>query len=96
MTISVLEWLEEWYFDHCDGDWEHVKGVEIGTLDNPGWRLRVDVDAEVPAFQRVEWEEGDEWLQAWLEAGVLNVACGPRSLQRALLLVRDTLATPSR
>jgi Immunity protein 53 len=28
---------------HCDGDWEHSSGVSIGTIDNPGWSLDVEL-----------------------------------------------------
>lgn len=91
-TDDLLDWLEQWYTRHCDGEWEHEYGVDIGTLDNPGWRIRLRVDDELPSFDRVEWEEGDdEWLHAWLEDGQLNVACGPCCLRRALTLVREAL-----
>jgi len=67
-----------------------------GTARTPfgfaaGWRLRFRVAEELRVFERVEWEEGEEWLHAWLEGGHLHVACAPRSLRRALALVRDTL-----
>jgi hypothetical protein len=41
--MHVLERMIEWYRQHCDGDWEHQHGVHIGTLDNPGWSVDVDV-----------------------------------------------------
>jgi len=63
----------------------------IRTLDNPGWHVRMRANADLEAFDRVAWEDGDEWLHAWLDEGQLNVACGPRSLGRALTLLRETL-----
>ncbi|MFE2849501.1 Imm53 family immunity protein, partial [Streptomyces scopuliridis] len=33
----LLDWLQNWYTQQCDGDWEHEWGVKIATLDNPGW-----------------------------------------------------------
>jgi hypothetical protein len=39
-----LDRLAKWYSDNCDGGWEHQSGVEITTLDNPGWHLLVDLD----------------------------------------------------
>ena len=42
-TMDDLEWLERWYAEQCDGDWEHLCGVKIDTLDNPGWLLTVDL-----------------------------------------------------
>ena len=41
--LDGLGWLARWYADHCDGDWEHSYGIEIGTLDNPGWTLKIDL-----------------------------------------------------
>lgn len=40
---DVLARLERWYAAQCNGDWEHTYGVSIGTLDNPGWSLKVDL-----------------------------------------------------
>ena len=44
MTTDDLTWLMQWYLAQCDEDWEHQFGVEIGTLDNPGWSLSIDLD----------------------------------------------------
>ncbi len=43
MTPSVLQWIQTWYQEQCDGDWEHGFGVHISTLDNPGWTLDIDI-----------------------------------------------------
>ena len=40
---ELLEWLAKWYESNCDGDWEHHNGIQIGTLDNPGWYIEVDL-----------------------------------------------------
>lgn len=52
-----------------------------------------DVGEEAVAFKPVRWQEDDpdEWLHAWLEDGVLNVACGPRSLRRAVDFIREAI-----
>ena len=41
--ITALQRLEQWFAARCNGDWEHASGVTIETLDNPGWRLWVDL-----------------------------------------------------
>jgi hypothetical protein len=41
---TALAELARWYSSQCDGDWEHGNGIEIGTLDNPGWFLRVNLE----------------------------------------------------
>jgi hypothetical protein len=45
---TVLERLQTWYSSHCDGEWEHDFGVQIGTLHNPGWTLRIDLTGTEP------------------------------------------------
>lgn len=27
--MDSLKWLQEWYIQNCDGDWEHCYGIEI-------------------------------------------------------------------
>lgn len=41
---TVLTLLQEWYFGHCDGDWEHsYYGVRI-ELREDGWQFQVDLE----------------------------------------------------
>ena len=40
--VSLLPALQDWYNARCDGDREHRYG--IGTTDNPGWRLSIDLE----------------------------------------------------
>ena len=39
--MSDLEWLQDWYSSKVDGEWEHNDGIQIDTLDNPGWSLKI-------------------------------------------------------
>jgi hypothetical protein len=41
--MSEVARLAAWYYRQCNGEWEHQYGVDIGTLDNPGWTLTVDL-----------------------------------------------------
>jgi hypothetical protein len=88
MTPDVVGFLQSWYREQCDGDWEHQYGVEIGTLDNPGWRLVVDLvgtELEGISQERKTWEQSpDEWMDWWSDGVRFEAACGPISLVRAL------------
>jgi hypothetical protein len=85
---ALLERLERWYQSQCDGDWEHAEGVEIGTLDNPGWRVKVsltDTNLESRPFERIAVERSDDdWLHAWVDDNVWHAAAGPFNLTEAL------------
>lgn len=39
----MFEWLTNWYKSQCNGDWEHTYGIQIDTIDNPGWSLKIDL-----------------------------------------------------
>jgi len=39
--VNSLDWLMQWYASQCNGVWEHGHGVDITTIDNPGWQLTI-------------------------------------------------------
>jgi hypothetical protein len=43
MATEIIEKIQKWYISQCDGDWEHGYGISIGTLDNPGWTVHINV-----------------------------------------------------
>jgi hypothetical protein len=80
--------IEAWYAAQCDGDWEHSYGLSIETLDNPGWRVRIDLHGTACAdrvFDRRETQRDEnDWLSCWVESGSFHASCGPRNLAEAL------------
>jgi hypothetical protein len=40
---DILNWVQDWYKNQCDGGWEHTYGVRITSLDNPGWQVEIDL-----------------------------------------------------
>lgn len=61
-----LTWLLQWFVNQCDGDWEHGNGIKIGTIDNPGWHLKVslyDTELEKKDFQIVDISRAEhDWI----------------------------------
>ena len=41
--MDAIEFLQSWYRAQTNGEWEHARGVTIETLDNPGWRVTIDL-----------------------------------------------------
>ncbi len=41
--MDWFKWLEMWYLSMCNGRWEHLYGVKIETIDNPGWSIKIDL-----------------------------------------------------
>jgi Immunity protein 53 len=40
---NLIAKLVEWYSEQCDGEWEHGLGIDLTTVDNPGWMLKVNL-----------------------------------------------------
>ena len=85
---DALAALQAWYADRCDGEWEHAYGVKLETLDNPGWRLVVDlVDTDVAGrpFDRVErFRDDADWVVAYRDEARFEGACGALQLGELL------------
>jgi hypothetical protein len=85
-------WLQGWYAAHCNGDWEHQNGIEIGTLDNPGWTFQVDLQdtdlAERP-YEPAELHRSEhDWYVTRLQGTKFDAACGPLNLGEVIHLLR--------
>lgn len=59
-------WLQRWYREHCDGDWEHGSGISIATLDNPGWYISINLEGtelEKEKFDEINIDRSeDNWV----------------------------------
>jgi hypothetical protein len=96
--MSDLIWLQSWYASQCDGEWEHSHGISIITLDNPGWKVEIDLSGtKYPSLSRPVHEEnyGDEveWLRCWVEDRRFHAACGPQKLADVLEIFRGLVET---
>ncbi|WP_057912892.1 immunity 53 family protein [Peribacillus muralis] len=64
--MNTLKWLESWFMQNCDGEWEHNNGIKVLTLDNPGWLIEIDLegtDCEEKFFKDFRVENSDEdWI----------------------------------
>lgn len=85
-----VDFLQTWYSDRCDGDWEHEFGIKITTIDNPGWLLEVDLvgtDSEGFSMEKSRIEKGRErWMISWSDGKKFRVACDPLSLSESFVL----------
>ena len=77
---GILQALQKWYADQCDGEWEHRYGIEISTLDNPGWLVKIDLvgtELEARSFEPIAdnvdasgFQHSDRWLHCSVTDGV--------------------------
>lgn len=88
--MATIRALQDWYAAHCDGEWEHGYGVEISTLDNPGWSVEINLKGTELAgrpFTRTERgmeQEETDWATCWVENETFQGRCGARNLDEVL------------
>ena len=86
--MKTLARLQRWYQSRCNGDWEHNFGINIGTLDNPGWRVEINL-AET-TLECVDFVEisvlapVEAWIRCWVEGPYFHGAGGPGMLETIL------------
>ncbi|EFL05930.1 predicted protein [Streptomyces sp. AA4] len=83
-----FQFLLDWYAEQCDEEWEHAFGVELSTLDNPGWSLEIDLADTDLAGRLMELYdfEGDagRWAQCRSDGTKFRGACDPSSFELVL------------
>lgn len=87
-SASALADLQRWYSSQCDGDWEHTYGIRIGTLDNPGWSVAIDLtDTALEGFDFPEVEALEpvrEWIHCRVQEQRFEGHGGPHMLGRII------------
>jgi hypothetical protein len=104
--VGTLQELQDWYDSQCDGDWEHTWGVQIETIDNPGWHVRIDLNdtaLDGLSFEPVvDIEPEREWMRCEVRGSQFVGAGGPQQLERILrtfldwVRAHDTGSAPTR
>ncbi|MBO9592709.1 MAG: immunity 53 family protein [Niabella sp.] len=82
--MNILNWLITWYQSNCNGDWEHSFGIEIGTLDNPGWTIKIDLDGtnlEDKKYLQTEDKSDTDWYRVESDGNVFLGFGDPSKLE---------------
>lgn len=92
MNDSDFLWLLEWYLNHCNGDWEHGSSVHIGTIDNPGWSVSINLEnteLENKKFTTVRVDRSEvDWFICFIKNKKFEGRCGPGNLPEILHIFR--------
>ena len=91
--MDVFKWLQEWYMQNCDGDWEHCYGIKIGTLDNPGWYIDIDLtdtNLEDEVFETTSLERSEnDWVYCQIENNIYKGHGGTANLNEIVEIFRN-------
>lgn len=90
--METLKWLQGWYKQNCNGDWEHSNGVKIETVDNPGWYVEINLvetklEHKCLDLKEIERDEQD-WYYCKVRDGVFHGAGGAGNLEEILICFR--------
>lgn len=93
LDVSLLSWLQAWYAANCDSDWEHQYGVRIGTIDNPGWSVEIDLDGtplDGMGYPRARVvRDATNWFLVRVEGNIWKFDGGPLNMTEGLYLFRQ-------
>lgn len=82
--MEILKWLQEWYKLNCDGNWEHMFGIKIYNVDNPGWSIEIDLadtDLEEKPFKDIEYDNSNvDWMFCYVKEEKFYGSGGPDKL----------------
>ena len=84
-----LAWLQSWYLKQCNGLWEHEFGVDIETMDNPGWHLKVQIEGTPLQGRRVDLPQVSgpndrDWIKIRSDGETFEAMGGPSNLDEML------------
>ena len=93
MEDNAFIWLQNWYKSQCNGDWEHTYGIDLKTLDNPGWLIVIDLletELENYNFDEVSIKySAHDWINCLVKNGKFQGAGGCFNLLDILHIFRD-------
>lgn len=70
--MDLVLWLQEWYRQNCNGQWENFYGIKIETLDNPGWRVRIDLKETKYENLELKKVERDRGISDWITYEIVD------------------------
>jgi hypothetical protein len=91
---DLLEWLQHIYADDLSsGSWEHEHGIDISTLDNPGWYFKFDlrdtVFEDFPFDAIIVEVDDNNWYECKFENNVFIGMGGAKNLINILVIFKE-------
>jgi len=70
--MNTLHWIQQWFNDHCDGDWEQGDGIQITTTEKPGWDVEIDISNTSLANMHIPWILNETSTHDWYGVKIEN------------------------
>ncbi len=90
--MNNIKWLQSFFSNCCDGDWEHQYGIKITTIDNPGWAIDVNLNdtfwENIP-YEKFSVDRNDEdWIVCSVKKSTFKIRCGIGNLGEGIEIFR--------
>ena len=70
---EIINWMQKWFYQYCDEDWEHSGIFKIKTINNPGWSSSIMIEGthcEYKSFDAIEIKKSkNDWYNCFLKDG---------------------------
>jgi hypothetical protein len=83
----LIQDIQNWFAEQCNGDWEHTYGIEIESLDNPGWSVKIDLnytDFQASKFILENINDENDWISIKIEDDIFKGYGDPHKLELIL------------
>jgi len=70
--MEILDWIQNWFKDNCDGNWEKDEVIQITTIKNPGWEVEIDISNTSIANINISWILNEKGAQDWYGVKIEN------------------------
>ncbi|MCK4667342.1 WG repeat-containing protein [Candidatus Dependentiae bacterium] len=89
----LLDFIENWYFMHCNGDWEHSCGFDIFLTLEYTWEIEINLEEtemeDIP-FEAIEENVGeDDWIYCEVKNWNFVGKCSIENLEKVIILFKD-------
>ena len=93
--MEILDWIQAWFQENCDGKWERGTGIQITTSEVPGWEVEIDLSKTSLASFNLDWILNENSKQDWYGVKVDNqtfsAACDPSKLEFILNMFKEMI-----
>lgn len=70
--MEIIDWIQNWFKETCNGDWEQGEVIQITNLDNPGWEVEIDVSNTSLAAITIPWILNENHKHDWYGVKIEN------------------------
>lgn len=90
----MIDWLQEWFYMQCDGNWEHEYSIRIETIDNPGWNIEIDLPSQISnSITPKEWQlfelSDNNWIGYKVDDNIFSASGDQKKLNLMILIFQQ-------